>query len=192
VSPATSNVLLGCALGIASNIVIALQLVWETAFLEGGRYGPAEANGVEGVIGAGVAIAVLGILQAAPLPDGSLVEDTANTLCCLHATPALRYVTAGLWALFSASTACYMMLSLLAGACAEIDIKMFHPLCTTDCNAGSNFRGFALVARALLVWFAQVKRPDLCRPIINLTTCYCIILLYVAAVGCSRCLRELL
>jgi hypothetical protein len=127
---------LGISLSLLSNVVQAVQLVVETKYLELNAYGVAEINGMEGVMGVAVCVVLLGVLQAVPYGgDGGHIEDSAGTLCCLRDTPPLRYVSAALWAFFAVSTAAHMALSLLRG---------------------SNFRGFILVARALLVWAAEL------------------------------------
>jgi hypothetical protein len=133
-SPAASAVV-GVSLALLSNAVQAVQVAYETRFLEGAVYAPVEANAAEGVIGVAVCAAILAAAQAVPAgPDNGHLEDTAQTSCCLARTPPIAAVSLLLWALFGASTVAHMQLSLLRG---------------------SNFRSFILCGRSLLVWAAE-------------------------------------
>lgn len=127
----------GIALSLSSNVVQAVQVVYETKYLESRRYVPNEVNGVEGTIGVVVGVAALVLFQWSGIPgnDGGKVEDTAQTFCCLRTTPALSWLTAALWFAFFVSTQAHMVLSL---------------------TRGSNFRGFILVARAVFIWAIEL------------------------------------
>ena len=126
-------VLLGVALALASNVVQATQVALETRLLEGAVYEPVEANAAEGVLGALACLALLALAQAAPVgSDGSgHVEDSAQTACCLAATPAIAGAAAALFALFAGSTVAHLMLSQLRG---------------------SLFRAVVLTSRGVIVW----------------------------------------
>ena len=110
-----------------------VSAAYETRFLEGARYAPVEANAAEGVIGAAMCVVLLAAAQVVPSVGGGSgpLEDSAQTACCVAATPAIAGVSALLFGLFAASTVAHMALSLLRG---------------------SNFRSFILCGRSLLVW----------------------------------------
>lgn len=131
--PPIAAAVLGVSLALASNVVQAVQVAYETLYLEGAIYEPVEANAAEGALGVVVCAVLLAAFQLVPAgSDGSgHVEDTAQTLCCLSATPPIAGVSALLWALFAGSTVAHMALSSMRG---------------------SLYRSFILCSRAVLVW----------------------------------------
>jgi hypothetical protein len=129
------SALVGIALAVAANLVMAAQVVYETARLEASQFTANEVNYVEGWMGAAICGAALGVFQGVSWgPDGGHIEDSASTLCCLRSTPALAYISGALFLLFATSTSLHMLLSQYRG---------------------SNFRSVVLVSRALLVWCVE-------------------------------------
>jgi hypothetical protein len=131
-----SVAVLGLGLSLASNALQGVQVAAETVLLQGAHFGAVEANGVEGLIGAALLVLVLGVAQATGGgADNGHVEDTVGTLCCLERTPALTPLVLALGLAFAGSTAAYMALSTARGG---------------------NFRALIMVARAGLVWIAEL------------------------------------
>lgn len=130
--PPAAMAAVGVSLALLSNVVQAVQVAYETRFLEGAVYEPIEANAAEGVIGVGICAVLLLAAQLAPFgTDNGHVEDSGQTACCIARTPAIAGVSFLLWLLFGFSTIAHMALSLLRG---------------------SNFRSFILCGRSLLIW----------------------------------------
>ena len=127
----------GIVLATGSNAVQALQFGYETQFLEAeAALSPAEVNAAEGFMGVAVCALLLALFEVVPLGnDAGHIEDTVSTMCCIHGAPGLGMSLVALCFLFALSSAAYMRLSLLVGV---------------------NFRAFVLVARAALVWAAEL------------------------------------
>jgi hypothetical protein len=126
-----------------------VQVAAETALIQEGSFSSLEANGVEGVFGAVVAILALVAFQLAPAPaiagasfDNGHIEDSLGTACCLAASPPAAGASGALFLLFACSTSAYMALS---GA------------------RGGNFRALLMVGRAALVWAAELALGMLSR-----------------------------
>lgn len=132
-SPAVAAAI-GISLSVASNIVMASQIVFETKYLELGHLSPNQVNVGEGVLGTGFVLVLLGICQGVSI-DGQPMEDSTQTLCCLHRSPSLWVPIVVLAAAFMLSTEAHMALSL---------------------HLGSNYRSMILVARAVLVWLCEL------------------------------------
>ena len=127
----------GIGLALAGNFFMATQVVIETSTIEASTFSPADVNSIEGVLGAALLAVGLGVAQAVPSPGSGNVplEDSADTACCLGASPALAGATAALFIAFCLSTSSTMELSALRGA---------------------SFRSLVIVSRTMLVWAVEL------------------------------------